>query len=174
MKATFASLFLAFAFAACQPAVKAPEVAPTPEAAPTTATDAGKQVDPNSGCFMLAEANKDTTVFSFNSTVTGEVTGISIWHPYQEHGAVGTLTGKMTGDIMTGEYTYTVEGNTQTEEVMYKIGLGEVIQADFELTDDFKKKKLVRKKDAPITYNEAKKMTRVGCSQVQYMLDWAK
>ncbi len=58
-------------------------------------------------------------------TIKGEdVSGKYNWEPNQKDGAAGTFKGKIKGNIITGIYTYVIEGSKQKEEITFMLDNG--------------------------------------------------
>ncbi len=111
-----------------KPAAMKPDSAATTGSAPTEAAEkpAAPVVHSDTLCFEKRFKKDLNTV---QLVMTGDsVTGTMIWAPWEKDGAAGTLAGKKSGDIITALYAYTIEGNDQKEEVVFKISANELTQ----------------------------------------------
>ncbi len=108
-------------------------------------------------CF-LAALNRDTTRVTL--TIVGDnVTGEMIWNPYQKDGAKGTLTGTKTGNTITADYNYMIEGNQQQEEKRFVLEGDKLLEKGGPLTD--KAGKMVLTNPAKATTRTT--LTKVAC-----------
>ncbi len=106
-------------------------------------------------CFKKTE-NKDVTDIKFRILSNDDIRGEMIWQPYEKDGAVGTLTGKLISDNeIRFVYSYTIEGNKQTEEKIMKVENGNLYIKKGELLDVKKEGNLTLKDIATATYTEA-------------------
>jgi uncharacterized membrane protein len=72
-------------------------------------------------CYRMTQG-RDTTTVSIRILSSDDIRGEMIWSPYEEHGAVGKLTGKMiSAREMELKYVYTIEGSEQSEIKVMKI-----------------------------------------------------
>ena len=150
---TFLTLATILFFTACSN--NAPKDSSTTTTATTTVTPPAAPA-PEKLCFVEVQG-KDSTIVKL--TIDGaKVTGTMIWHPHEQDGAVGTLTGTKTA---TGEmdmlYAYTIEGSNQTETKMMKIENGQLM-IKRGMLDDPKNDGNMRYKDvAKATYKQVLK-----------------
>ena len=123
----------------------------------TATTGAGTTASETTGkqCFLAAK-NRDTTRVSL--TIEGDkVTGEMIWNPYQKDGAKGTLTGTKTGNTITADYNYMIEGNQQQEEKLFVLEGNKLLEKGGPLTD---------KAGKMVLTNPAKATTRTTLTKV--------
>jgi len=90
-----------------------------------------------------------------------EVRGILNILPYEKDASMGTLKGKKTGNIIRAEWTYVIEGNTQSEEVEFKLEGDKVFQRLGELEE--KNGKFLLKETSKIEYSDP--MLKIECKQ---------
>ena len=90
-----------------------------------------------------------------------EVTGILNILPYEKDASKGTLKGKKKENTIRAEWTYVIEGNTQTEEVEFKLEGDKIFQRLGELEE--KNGKFLLKETSKIEYSDP--MLKVECKQ---------
>lgn len=74
-------------------------------------------------CYQKIENKVDFTKCQL--TIKGEeVTGKYNWEPNQKDGAYGNFKGKLKGNIITGIYSYTIEGSKQKDEITFMLDNG--------------------------------------------------
>ena len=74
-------------------------------------------------CYQKVENKVDFTKCQL--TIKGEaVNGKYNWEPDQKDGAAGNFKGKLKGNIITGIYTYIIEGSTQKDEITFMLDKG--------------------------------------------------
>lgn len=135
----------------------------------TAETDANTtdNKDTKNYCFVKATGDDVTRQDStfINLTITGnKVTGEKHWHPFEKDGAHGTLEGTKNGALIKALYSYTIEGSQQTEELIFSLGAGKLLQKVGELEDDFKGN--LKLKD-PAAAKFVDEYTRVLCNSVK-------
>jgi hypothetical protein len=103
----------------------------------------------------------DGSVFSFQYTdYVGEVVGILDYAFHEKDGAHGTFRGRRAGDLITARWTHTVEGTTQTQEVLIRLEGDRAVKANGDLAEG--PDGVLRLKDsAAAVFNEA--FARVQC-----------
>jgi hypothetical protein len=130
MKKNILSLLCIAFLGACNNDPKAPAtttVAETPSAptVPTPTTVA------KTTCYAL-RFKKDLSALQL--TINGDnVSGLYAIEPYQKDGARGSIQAKKTGDQITGIFLYMIEGNVQSDEVMFKMSGDNLLKATGEL-----------------------------------------
>ncbi|MCX6979276.1 MAG: hypothetical protein NTV08_00765 [Verrucomicrobia bacterium] len=95
--------------------------------------------------FFERETAKDSTRIALTMD-GGTLNGTKTWRPKQEaHGARGTLQGSMKGAVISATWDYTIEGNEQSEQQIYKldgdrllIGTGELVERNNDAKLTFK------------------------------------
>lgn len=97
-----------------------------------------------------------------------DVTGEYHWHPYQKDGGHGTLKGTKKDNMITADWSYTIEGSNQIEEVMFKMEGDKLMKAEGELDD--KTGRLVIKDKSKVKFSEV--FNKADCSTIK--LDKAK
>ena len=99
----------------------------------TTVIKSSNSMVVESMCFLYA-LNKDSTKIKLiisNNIVTGQMH----WQPYQKDGAIGTFNGTKTGDTLTVNYDYMIEGNKQMEEKLFVLNGSKLIELQGALED---------------------------------------
>ena len=115
-------------------------------------------------CFLKAE-NRDTTTIKIRILSDDDIRGEMIWNPWQKDGAVGTLTGKMISkNEMKLIYDYTIEGNRQSEEKVFKIESEKLFIKKGELTDTKKDGHLVFKDISKTAYKDGEVLNKTSCN----------
>lgn len=110
-------------------------------------------------CFLKAE-NKDSTTVRIRVLSSDDIRGEMIWNPYEKDGAVGTLTGKMNANNeMELMYSYTIEGNQQSEAKVMKIENNQLLIKAGELIDPKNNGNLILKDASKASYAEVLKAT---------------
>ncbi len=139
---------------------------------------AGKQVQANTSTPQPAI---DTLCFEFKlmKDITScqliieddKVRGYFDWSPFEKDGAHGILqNGIKKGDIITADWQIMIEGNIQTEEVMFKLDGFKLSKLEGELVE--KDDKLVLK--SPQTATASDVLVKVDCTQIATGLENAK
>ena len=149
---------------ATTPTATAPVTATAPTPAPTAAPTAAT----GTTCYEM-RFKKDVTAIEL--TVKGaDVTGFYAWEPYEKDGGRGTLKGKKTGDQITAIFNYMIEGSIQSEEVMFKMEGGKLLQSTNELVD--KKNVSVIKDKTKMKWGDT--FSPTDCAKVKTQIDNAK
>ncbi len=127
------------------------------------------QLTPDTLCFEF-KLMKDVT--SCQLIIEGDkVNGYFDWSPYEKDGAHGILLkGVKKGDIITADWQMMIEGNVQTEEVMFKLEGFKLSRLEGELVENGDK--MVIK--SPQTATPTDVLVKVECSQIATGLENAK
>ncbi len=150
------SFLLAFAFFGCN---KTPKPGENPPPAPPS----------EEGMCFAMKMNQDITACSL--TIDGDsVTGFFDWEPFERDGGRGSLNGSKSGDIITVNFHYMIEGSIQQEEMMFKLENGKLLRAVGELEDQ--NDVLVIKDKASAQYTEV--FEPVDCKEVAEAIQRAK
>lgn len=106
--------------------------------------------------------NRDTINLRISETYN-IMTGLLIYKNYQKDQNLGTLQGKMTGDVLIADYTFRSEGITSTRQVAFKKqgndlveGYGDVVEANG---------KMVFKDVHALKYDDSRVLKNVPCKQ---------
>lgn len=100
-------------------------------------------------CYQLTENDQGIQATTFiilyidGDNVTGEQ-AIEMTGKNYNAVAAGTMEGKMVGDVITVDYSYTIDGSQQVEEQEFKLQDGQLLMSQGELTE--KDGKLMLKK----------------------------
>lgn len=161
---------------AATPVTTPAAAAPTTPATATTsaATDTSRtkswgmaSID-GTTCYAIFD-KKDVTAVQL--IIKGDkVTGYMDWAPFEKDGGHGILTGTRSGNDITADYTYMIEGSKNTEEVLFKIDGKTLLQAQGELVE--KTGKLVIKDKAKAKFS--KSFATVDCAKVAKNIASAK
>ncbi|HOY07787.1 MAG TPA: hypothetical protein PLO67_20395 [Saprospiraceae bacterium] len=146
-KSLFALLCVAFAFAACQTSTPPPASAPV-----TTEPRSGGKPMTKTTCYETHNAGGDITAIEL-TLVGDEATGFYAWEPKEKDGARGMFKGMKSGDQITAEFIYMIEGSIQTEEIVFKMSGDKLLKGSGELED--KNGKLVIKDKSKLTWEES-------------------
>jgi hypothetical protein len=112
-------------------------------------------------CFM-EKIKKD--VSEIQLVIAGnDVTGEYHWHPYQKDGGHGTLKGTKKDSLITVDWSYTIEGANQIEEVVFKMKDDKLMKAAGAL--DEKSGRLVIKDKSKMKFSEV--FNKVNCSAIK-------
>jgi hypothetical protein len=96
--------------------------------------------------------------------ITGnDVAGDYHWHPYQKDGGHGTLKGIKKDSIITADWSYTIEGSNQIEEVVFKMEGDKLLKAEGALED--KSGRLVIKDKSKMKFSEV--FNKANCSTIK-------
>ena len=153
-KLKFLSLCAILVWTACQskptpPAQEAP-MQPSPGKPMTKTT-----------CYDM-RMNGDVTAIEL--TVVGDqVSGFYAWEPKEKDSAHGMFKGVKSGDEITADFVYMIEGSVQTEEVVFKVAGNKLMQGRGELED--KAGKLVIKDRSKLAWDET--FTETDCANIQ-------
>jgi hypothetical protein len=119
-------------------------------------------------CYAIFD-KKDVTAVQL--IIKGDkVTGYMDWAPFEKDGGHGILTGTRSGNDITADFLYFIEGSKNTEEVLFKIDGKTLLQAQSELVE--KKGKLVIKDKAKAKFS--KSFATVDCDKVAKNIAVAK
>ncbi len=138
----------------------------------------GKQVAAN---MSKTSASIDTLCFEFKLMkdvtscqliIEGEkVSGYYDWSPYEKDGAHGILqNGVKKGDMITADWQMMIEGNVQTEEVVFKLEGFKLSKLEGELIE--KDDKLVLKSPQTAIIDDV--LVKVDCTQITTGIENAK
>ena len=138
-----------------------------PKEEPKTAPAGSTQATPTGEAEKAPECyrylyNKDTINLQI-SEAYNMITGLLIYRYYQKDKNLGTIQGKMIGDILLADYTFKSEGKVSTRQVAFKKrgedfveGFGQVIEVNG---------KMVFKNIQTLNYFDAVTLKRVPCNQ---------
>lgn len=124
-----------------------------------TARDAQAVATTQKLCFESV-SGRDTFSVSLTITPAGDVSGTLDYLFYQKDSATGTLKGKKQGDVIIADYSYTIEGSQQLEEVRFKLQGNTLLRQQGELKE-LPDGKLVQKNPDSAPYNEA--FAQISC-----------
>ena len=72
-------------------------------------------------CFLMTQG-RDTTTVNINIINNDDIQGEMLWIPFEQHGASGSLKGKMRENKeLELIYSFEIEGSTQSERMVMKI-----------------------------------------------------
>lgn len=154
-------ILLALAVFSCKSSDDTKTIDSTIASADSVAT-ATSTADSGAYCFMEA-IGKDTTIVTF-SVLDGKVEGEMRWLPYEKDGAVGTIKGTISGETITVDYDYVIEGSQQVEEKIFVLQGDKLLEKSGELED--KNGKLVMKDPAKATIGAT--LTKVNCLDISH------
>jgi hypothetical protein len=139
-----------------------------PEQKAETATTGSTTPTTETTCYLFT-LQKDSSAVQI--TIEGNnVTGYYDWRPWEKDGAHGSLTGKKSGDMITADYKYMIEGSIQTEEVIFKMGADNLTKMEGELEE--KNGKLVLKDPAKAQAGDVLK--KIDCTLIEANIGYAK
>ena len=142
-------LLIAAAFAACQNKPGTPATPETTVPETTAERSPGKPLTKTT-CYEN-RFGKDVTAIEL--TVVGDqVDGFYAWEPHEKDGARGMFKGKKTGDEITADFIYMIEGSIQSEEIIFKIAGDKLLKGEGELQE--KGEKLVIKDKTKLSWKE--------------------
>ena len=126
----------------------------------TVASDTKPQNAPM--CF-LSSVSKDST--SVRLQIDGDkVTGELYWLPYQKDSAYGKFKGKITGDTISVEYNYMIEGNQQSEDKIFVMQGDNLLEMGGELI--LMGDKMVIKQPAKVKVRN--RLTKIDCGKLKF------
>jgi hypothetical protein len=103
-------------------------------------------------------------------TLNGDdVTGFYAWEPHEKDAGRGSFKGKKSGDLITVDFTYMIEGSVQSEEMVFKLDGKQLRKANGELED--KMGKMVIKDKSKLSFDEV--FTAVDCAKIKPSIDRA-
>lgn len=106
--------------------------------------------------------NGDLTAIEL--TVVGDqVSGFYAWEPKEKDNAHGMFKGVKTGDQITADFVYMIEGSIQTEEVIFKVAGNKLMQGRGELEE--KAGKLVIKDQSKLAWDQT--FNETDCANIQ-------
>jgi hypothetical protein len=162
MKKTMIVLASSLAFFACQNS-KPTETATTttPETTKPVVEAPTPPAKADTMCFT-EKIKKD--VSEVQLIILGDdVTGEYHWHPFQKDGGHGTLKGTKKDNLITADWSYTIEGAKQVEEVVFKMEGDKLMKAEGALDD--KSGRLVIKDKSKMTFPEV--FNKADCSSIK-------
>lgn len=170
MKNLLLAVFTALLFTACNTA-PAEKKAETP-----VATPAAEPVKPAVTAAVATETTcyafyfkKDVTAVQL-TTEGDKVTGYMEWSPFEKDGGRGTLVGTKSGNMVTADFIFMIEGSKNIEQVVFKLDGDKLLKAEGELVD--KGGKLVLKNAAKATYPDI--FNKVDCAKIAKNIAAAK
>ncbi len=157
LNSTLLTITLALTFTACNnqnsSTIEKPKVETETKNSNESNTENQKELK-GDFCFKKTE-NKDVTDIKFRILSNDDIRGEMIWQPYEKDGSVGTLTGKMiSANEIKFMYSYTIEGNKQTEEKIMKVENGKLYIKHGELLDSKNNGNMTYKDISKATYSE--------------------
>ena len=171
MKNLFMAVFAAtLLFSACKntPTEQKVVSAPAAPTAPVVPAAPAQPVAFEGTCYALY-VQKDVTAVQI--IMDGDkVSGYMEWAPNEKDGGRGFIVGTKSGNIITADWTYMIEGSKNTEQIMLKLDGDKLSKAAGELVD--KKGKLVLKNPAKVKYTEM--FNKVPCEKIAANIASAK
>jgi hypothetical protein len=162
MKKMMIALASSLVFFACENAKpKEPATTATPETTKPAEPVAAPTVKADTICFMQ-KLKKDISEIQL-IIVGNDVTGEYHWHPYQKDGGHGTLKGIKKDSVITADWSYTIEGANQIEEVVFKMEGEKLMKAEGALDD--KSGRLVIKDKSKMKFSEV--FNKANCSTIK-------
>ena len=171
MKKTIYMLAFMAALAGCnsKPSDKSNAATTPPPPIEPTATAKGDSMSKAAGVMVQA----DTMCFQYNFKkdmslvkliVSGDdASGDYHWHPFEKDGGHGTFKGKKVGNLINADYTYTIEGSTQIESIVFKLDGDKLMKGEGELVE--KGDKLVPKDASKLKFTDV--YNKVDCSKMK-------
>lgn len=130
MRQTYFLAFLAISlFFSCKPATPAADSDKKPEEIKVVETP-----QPVTSNYLLM-FEKDVNAFQVTVNPDNSAEGYLAWEPFEKDSGRGFFEGKKEGDLLTGDFTYMIEGAIQTEEVVFKIVEGGIAKGRGPLDD---------------------------------------
>lgn len=120
---------------------------------------------PQTSCYRY-ESSRDTIYLKMERTeVEDEVTGTLSYNYMEQPKSSGSFKGKIVGDTVFADYTYKLNGNTDTREVIF-------IKKDSSIVEGFGETRKIKgktkfKPDAIMSFNEALSLEQISCPQDQ-------
>ena len=99
-----------------------------------------------------------------------KVSGYMEWAPNEKDGGSGSIVGTKSGNIITADWTYMIEGSKDTEQIMLKMDGDKLSKAEGELID--KNGKMVLKNPAKVKYVDV--FNKVPCEKIAGNITSAK
>lgn len=119
-------------------------------------------------CYSIIEGDDVTAI---QLTQNGEsISGYYSWRPSEKDGAYGMLEGTESDGKIIANYTYIIEGSTQSEQVVFKREGNDIIQGVGELEEQGTK--LLIKDINTLDWRE--RFTNTECATLKDALDAAK
>ena len=171
MKNFFTAVFAAtLLLSACKNTPTEQKAASAP-AAPTTPTAPAAPAQPAAmeGTCYAHYLGKDVTAIQI--IMDGDkISGYMDWSPNEKDGGHGFIVGTKSGNIITADWTYMIEGSKNTEQIMLKLDGDKLSKAEGELTE--KNDKLVLKNPAKAKYVDV--FNKVPCEKIATNITSAK
>ncbi|MEP6647454.1 MAG: hypothetical protein ABJC12_10210 [Saprospiraceae bacterium] len=112
-------------------------------------------------CFRYF-GTKDTVYLQL-SELYGTMTGMLVYKNYQKDKNLGTLQGKMVGDILLAEYTFSSEGVTSTRQVAFRKKGDDYIEGFGDVNDV--NGKVIFKDLSALKFDESRVYVQVPCKK---------
>lgn len=133
----------------------------TGEAADTADKDTARMTIqiPESGCY--ANISGRDTVRLKVETFPNVVTGTLVYNFFEKDKNTGEIEGRLTGDTLLADYTFTSEGIRSTRQVIFLIRDSVAIEGYGDVEE--KDGKMVFKDISKIDFSKGMKLTKVSC-----------
>ena len=101
-----------------------------------------------------------------------KITGYFAWLPYEKDSERGSLTGTIKDDIINAKTIYSIEGDIQEEELMFKIKKDTLVQGRGEMIETKSNGNFQFKDPSKIKWKESFK--KVKCSTIEKEIGYTK
>lgn len=128
-----------------------------------------KAVEPITSCYLL-KFGKDINAFQVTVNPDNSAEGFIAWEPFEKDGGRGFFEGKKENNLLTGDFTYMIEGSIQTEEVVFKI-VDEGVAKERGTLDDSGERFIIVDKSS-LSFEDIYK--KVDCSEIMPSVENAK
>ena len=112
-------------------------------------------------CYSYANANDTITL---KLTQVGEsITGTLVYKLYEKDKNMGTIEGRMRGDLFVADYTFMSEGVTSTRQIAFKKKQNYFVEGygDIDTNND----KVTFKNLDSLQFNDSIKLTEIECQE---------
>ncbi len=151
------SLFVACGHKTTEPPKEEPKVAPKEEPKNDMTANEGKAPE----CYRYLN-NKDTIYLQI-SEAYNMITGLLLYKYYQKDKNLGTIQGKMVGDVLVADYTFRAEGRVSSRQIAFKKKGDDFVEGYGDVKDV--NGKMVFKDVNTLKYNDSMVLRKVPCKQ---------
>ena len=116
---------------------------------------------PKSGCYA-SFSGKDTILLKIE-VFPNVVTGILKYQVWEKDKNEGTIEGKLSGDTLFANYTFTSEGQTSVREVAFLLNNHQAIEGFGDMEE--KNRKMIFTDKSQINFSKGAKLSPIDCAE---------
>lgn len=158
MKNVLLLMSVLFLLVSCDNTTKSDSTKAATEAVDTSAGDVQIMI-PKSGCYA-SYASKDTFLLK-TEVFPNVVTGILKYQFFEKDKNAGTIQGKLQGNKLIADYTFSSEGTTSVRQVAFLFSGEQATEGYGEMVEE--NNKMVFKDTSAIDFSQGMKFTSIDC-----------